>query len=262
MLKCSIGIIGYNEEQNISSLLERVLRQDCSLVQIEEIIVVASGCTDKTVPIAKEYEKKDSRVFVIEEEKRTGKWNAINLFIQKAKTELLVMISADVLPQKDTVEKLVAPFQDPEIGMTAVHSVPTNDPSTFMGLLVQFYWNLFHEVCLITPKTGEMVGFRKVINAIPPNAVDEPCIEFFVKKKGLESIYIPNAMVQNKGPETIREFLRQRRRIWWGYFHFVKSTNDEFRFISPSFFTMIGLIIKTTKWSIRMITHVPLFIAL
>src|SRR5579863_3055303 len=48
---CSIGIMAYNEEANIASTLQAVLAQTGPSIIINEVIVVASGCTDRTVPI-------------------------------------------------------------------------------------------------------------------------------------------------------------------------------------------------------------------
>ena len=43
---CSIGICVYNEEKNIGQLLESILRQKLKKVQIDEILLIASGSTD------------------------------------------------------------------------------------------------------------------------------------------------------------------------------------------------------------------------
>ncbi len=49
MLRCSVGITAYNEQDNIGPLLEAMIDQHLHDVEICEIIVVASGCTDNTV---------------------------------------------------------------------------------------------------------------------------------------------------------------------------------------------------------------------
>ena len=52
---CSVGVTAYNEEENIRHLLEALLDQHVHEVEIAEIIVVASACTDQTVPIVREF---------------------------------------------------------------------------------------------------------------------------------------------------------------------------------------------------------------
>ena len=54
-LVCSIGVTAYNEEQNIGNLLEALIEQHLHRVEIAEIIVVASACTDRTVPIVQQF---------------------------------------------------------------------------------------------------------------------------------------------------------------------------------------------------------------
>ena len=54
-LSCSIGVMAYNEERNIGRLLTALLAQQTSKCQIDEILVLASGCTDSTVDIVSGY---------------------------------------------------------------------------------------------------------------------------------------------------------------------------------------------------------------
>ena len=57
----------------------------------------------------------------------------MNLFLRDAACDVLILSSADLLPSEDAIERLVSPFADPEIGMTACRPEPLNDPATFMG---------------------------------------------------------------------------------------------------------------------------------
>jgi len=61
-IRCSLGIIAHNDEQNIASLLQAMLDQHLKQVEITEIIVIASGCTDDTIPIIEDYQRRDSRI--------------------------------------------------------------------------------------------------------------------------------------------------------------------------------------------------------
>src|SRR5579884_1744481 len=67
---CSVGIMAYNEEANIARTIHAVLSQKGPSMRIEEIIVVASGCTDRTVPIVSEIAMKEPRVHLCIQEKR------------------------------------------------------------------------------------------------------------------------------------------------------------------------------------------------
>jgi glycosyltransferase involved in cell wall biosynthesis len=57
-----MGIMAHNEEANIGRLLEAVLTQRMKHVMVTEIVVVASGCTDKTEEIVRKWAKRDARI--------------------------------------------------------------------------------------------------------------------------------------------------------------------------------------------------------
>jgi cellulose synthase/poly-beta-1,6-N-acetylglucosamine synthase-like glycosyltransferase len=223
-MKCSLGIFAYNEEKNIGRLLKAILNQELNQVEIEEILIIGDGCTDKTIPIAKRFAEKDKRIKIFAPQKRLGKAGAVNLFLRKAKNNILVMESGDTLPKKNTMENLVRPFFDQKVGMTGARPVPVDNPKTFLGFVSHLLWELHHQISLKNPKMGEMVAFRKVFEKIPQTAVDEAYIEGLLKSKGYKVIYAPEAVVYNKGPETVSDFLRQRRRIYWGHLLLKEST--------------------------------------
>jgi len=248
-MKCSLGIFAHNEEKNIGKLLEAILNQKLNQVEIEEIFVVGDGCTDRTIPIAEEWAKRDQRIKVIDKEKREGKFSIVNLFLAEAKNDILVMESGDTLPEKNTVENLVKPFSNPTVGMVGVRPVPVDNPKTFMGYTAHLLWELHHQISLRNPKMGEMVAFRKIIKEIPPTAVDEAYIEGFIKNQGYKIIYQPDAIVYNKGPETISDFLRQRRRIYWGHLHLKDKTGYKVSTLNP--LKTFSLIFKNFKFSFR-----------
>lgn len=218
MIPCTIGITAHNEEANIGKLLQRILDQKLVTVEPREIIVVASGCTDNTEAIVRQFEQQDARVRLLSQEKREGKASAINLILRDLSEKVVVICSADLLPAFDAIEQLVSPFADPEIGMTSCRPVPVNDPNTFMGFAAHMLWNLHHEINLRSFKAGEMIAFRKIFERIPyKTSVDEASIEPVIRAQGYRVRYVADAIVANKGPETVADFLRQRRRIYSGH---------------------------------------------
>jgi glycosyltransferase involved in cell wall biosynthesis len=127
-IRCSVGITAYNEEANIGRLLQAILDQRLYDVEITEIIVVASGCTDRTEEIVREYVDKDPRVQLHVQEKREGKTSAVNVFLAHAREKILVLESGDTLPNEDTIGRMVTMFRDPAVGMTGAQKVAVNTP--------------------------------------------------------------------------------------------------------------------------------------
>lgn len=216
---CTVGIFAHNEESNIGQLLQIMLDQQLDTVFISEMIVVSSGSTDATEEIVREFAARDGRIRLLVQPEREGKASAINLFLKHQTERVLVICSADLQPQPDAIEKLVAPFADPEMGMTSSRPVPVNDPNTFMGFAAHLLWGLHHEINLRGGfKAGEMIAFIKIFERIPYNtSVDEASIEPVIRGQGYKVRYIPEAIVYNKGPDTVEDFLRQRRRIYSGH---------------------------------------------
>jgi len=243
LIECSIGIMAYNEEANIGHTLEAVLAQRGPSICIKEVIVVASGCTDRTVPIVAEMAKQETRIRLCVQEKREGKASAINLFLKQASSPVVVLIGADVIPETLAIEYLCAPFKDAKIGMVGGRPVPVNDPATFMGHAVHLLWRLHDRVARISPKLGEVIAFRNVISGIPTDsAVDEISIQALISQLGYRLIYQPDCVVYNKGPVTVHDFLKQRRRIYAGHLKVLKQQKYEAATMkaSPIFRQLIG----------------------
>ena len=261
MITCSVGIMAYNEEQNIAQLLEAGQKQKLNTAKISEIIVVASGCTDKTAYIVKNFSFNDSRIKLLIQEKREGKSSAINYYLKNAQGDVIILESADTIPEEDTMEKLVLPFQDSKIGMTGAHPIPLNNPATFMGFAAHLLWQLHHHVALNEPKMGEMVAFRNIVRNIPENsAVDEASIEAEIIKNGYQVAYVPEAIIKNKGSETIADFIRQRRRIHSG--HLWLKDNFDHQVSTMDGIKIFHLLIDNFNWSIKEILFTPCVIAM
>lgn len=241
-VRCSVGIAAYNDEANIGKLLAVLLAQELCSVEITEIIVVASGCTDRTVPIAEGYAAQDPRIRVIAQENREGKTSAMNLFLQLAREEVCVWESADTLPGKDSIENLCKLFADPKVGMTGAQKIPVNVPEHIVGYMSHLRLQMEHQLCLEIPRTGELIAFRRVFSRLPPDvAMDEAFVEALVIRRGLEVHYAPDAVVYNMGPETLGEFIMQRRRNYAGHLHLVHKYGYRVSSLETSRVLRIGL---------------------
>lgn len=241
-LRCSVGIAAYNDEANIRKLLEAMLSQELETVEIAEIIIVASGCTDCTIPIIDEYTGKDPRIQLIVQGEREGKTSAMNVFLQTAREDICVWESADTLPGKNSIENLVKLFADPCVGMTGAQKIPTNVPEHIVGYMSHLRLQMEHQLCLEIPRTGELIAFRKVFNRLPPDvAMDEAFVEALVIRRGLEVRYAPDAVVYNMGPETLGEFIMQRRRNYAGHLHLVHKYGYRVSSLETSRVLRIGL---------------------
>ena len=249
-MNISLGIMAHNEEANIAQLLQALLTQQFVAARLKEIFVIASGCTDRTEHIAQEFLIKDQRIKLLIQTHREGKASAINLFLSKATGDIFILESADTIPEKGTLDKLVAPFKDDSVGMTGSHPVPVNYEDTFIGFSVNLMWRLHHKIALITPKLGELVAFRSFVKKIPADtAVDEASIEAIVRNAGYKLCYVPDAIVRNKGPENIKDFLRQRRRIAAGHKHLMIEERYEVSTMDPK--NILKILLQEHAWGFK-----------
>jgi cellulose synthase/poly-beta-1,6-N-acetylglucosamine synthase-like glycosyltransferase len=242
--------MAYNEEPNIGRMLEALVSQRTAKVTLSEIVVVASGCTDRTESIVREWARRDERVRLMVQPRREGKASAINQFLPQAGEKIVVLCGADLLPDAGAIEELVAPFADPEVGMTTGRPVPVNDPGTFMGFAAHMLYDMFHEVNLRGFKTGELIAFRKIFERIPYHtSVDDASIEPVIRGQGYEVRYVPTAVVHNKGPLTVADFLRQRRRIYAGHLGLHHALG--YRVSTFSGWKVLGIFLRNLGWRPR-----------
>ena len=214
-LNVSICIPAYNEGKNIKTILNALRKQITKRIVINKIVVVSSGSTDDTESKVREFSDKYPNFYLIRQQERNGKASAINSFLQEVDDEIVVIESADTIPQSDTIEKLCRPFlRDKKIGMTGGAPIPVNDPNTFLGYIIHAWWWFHRNI----PRFGEIIAFRNVIGKLSPTtAVDEAYIQAKLAQRNYKLVHIDEARVKNKGPETVSDLIKQRRRIFNGH---------------------------------------------
>jgi len=229
----TVGICAFNEDKNIGQLLEKVLHEQ-ELSSESEVLIVCSGCTDNTVKIAQDYARKDHRVSVFIEEKRTGKASAVNQILQNARGNNVIFISADTLPYRNCFSNLTSKMQDPKAGIVCGKPIPVKDQRSLVSSLVQALW-LFHDhvftklndAGLARHATEVFCIRRNIVHRIPPETVnDDAYIAVTAKKKGWLIKYEPRASVSISGPKTLSDFIKQRRRIIFGHYQIRKLTGE------------------------------------
>ncbi len=223
-LNVSIGVFVYNEEKNIENLLHSLLKQKVKRTKIDEILVVSSGSTDRTNELVNTLSKKSKIIKLIAQERREGKASAINLFLSKAKNNLVIVESGDIIPKEDCIENLFSPFlSDDKLGLTGAKSIPTNDKNTCIGYIVHYWWWMHNEL----PRFGEMIAFRKDLapQISPKTAVDEAAIEAIVTNRGYKKLQVSGAIINNHGAEKFKDLIKQRKRVYIGHLLLKKENN-------------------------------------
>jgi cellulose synthase/poly-beta-1,6-N-acetylglucosamine synthase-like glycosyltransferase len=239
--KVVIGVCAYNEENNIGNILHNlVVEQD--LPKNCKVLVVCSGCTDKTPLMVKEFGKRDERIEAVIEGSRKGKANALNTIFKRAKEsfDVLVLANADALPAHGSVTKLLSSLATSEVGAVFARPVPFKDSRGICYGIVNVIWRLHHVISLRQePKlSAELCAIRtSCLEEIPENvATDEPYVQLAIRRQGYDILYVPEALVYIRCPTNIIDLIKQRRRILFGHSQLQKATNFK---VSTSSFTNV-----------------------
>ena len=214
--RCAVGVMAHDEAPTIRAALDAILTQSVTTAEIADVVVVSSGSTDSTNDIVLTIAARDPRVHLIVQPERRGKIDAVNHFLAHYPADLYVLCNADVILERGALEALLAPLEDPRVGMSGGRVVPRVNRGHgrgFFDFANHALWEIHHLVVLEQPKMGEAVAFRPFVRAIPSDLVaDEAYLEATAHALGLRVVYVPDAVLSAGCPTTFAEYLEIRRR--------------------------------------------------
>jgi cellulose synthase/poly-beta-1,6-N-acetylglucosamine synthase-like glycosyltransferase len=201
-----------------------------------EIIVVASGCTDRTVDVVKQHMNGSTEIELIEEDKRLGKASALNKAFEASTGDYIALIPADVEPAHDALYNLLIPFRDGKV--SAVSGQPMQNPQKvsgdFSGYLAKMTYRLWGKLMgklndrgQMAHCSGEFMAVRSDVKTVIPDgcAADDSYIAIVAKKKG-KIKFAPKAVCYNLLPSNLVDYINQRRRWLYGHFQTKKITGE------------------------------------
>lgn len=127
-VKISVGVVAWNEESSIALALESILKQSIfrsskSLDCETELIVIANGCTDRTVEVTDDYLKKARcefpeggpvrlRLEVVPEAGFANAWNLLTHTYSRTDADFIYFVNADIIiDQTDAFELMLRRLQ-------------------------------------------------------------------------------------------------------------------------------------------------------
>ncbi len=145
-LTVTIGIPAYNEEANIKNMLESVLKQKEESFILERILVVLDGCTDNTLKIVISIAKKDKRIKIINDGKRTGKATRLNKILEMNKSDFIFFIDADIALERNIeLEEMILEFiNNKKVNVVAGYQIPTH-ANSFMEKISNSAFKLWYD---------------------------------------------------------------------------------------------------------------------
>lgn len=167
----------------------------------------------------------DPRLIVSFRAEREGKARAYNrVLAHLTSSPLVFLVSADVGVDPSVFGHMMAHFHDPRLGVAVPRVQPSNS-GTMATRVARVLWDL-HDVQLgALPSDsqnvhgGEFVAIRgELLTPFPENLINDDaylCVQAI--KRGFRLRYAREVVVQNEVPRSLRELLRQRRRVNYGH---------------------------------------------
>lgn len=188
-----------------------------------DILVVDSASTDNTVELTKSFleSHKDFPLRLLVQSKREGKASALNYCRSFCKGDIIVLTDADVLFNKDTLEKLVSGFENPSVGAISGKVIIANASKSTSTGFEKSYRDIFDKIRSgesnmdSTPIfNGPVSAFRKelMVELNPLTIADDTELSMNVREKGWKAIYEPLALAFEYSPTNFKSKNKQKIR--------------------------------------------------
>jgi glycosyltransferase involved in cell wall biosynthesis len=223
--RISIGIISYNEEKNIITLLNSIKCQYLGKFFIKEIII-SDDSNDNTPFLIEKFIKKNPQISIrlFHYNKRRGAYAGWNEIFKNATGDYLILYDADVILAEQTTYNLVNAFSRDTVGLCASNPQPLAFSSIY-GRATKFITNWLQNIRKYGLTQFTVMGRGLAIKAdlakkiiIPENII---AIDYYLQIKVLELdkqvVYVKNAIIYFKTPENLDDFLSQVLRANFGH---------------------------------------------
>ncbi len=215
----SVVIPAYQAEETIGPCVQALSQQTVPRDRYE-IIVVDDGSTDRTAEVARQAGA--DRVLTIP---HGGPSAARNAGVEAAQGEIVLFTDADCEPWPDWLERMTAPFADPEV--MGAKGVYRTRQRSLIARLVQLEYEFRYERMARLPSIDFIdtyaAAYRRDLflryggfaTDIPIPSVEDIDLSFRLAQAGYRLVFVPDARVWHTHPATLRAYLA--RKIRYGF---------------------------------------------
>jgi cellulose synthase/poly-beta-1,6-N-acetylglucosamine synthase-like glycosyltransferase len=209
----SLIVAAYDEEEVIEAKVANALALEYPRERLQ-VIVASDGSGDDTAERARA-----AGADLVLELPRGGKVAAQNAAAERASGEILAFSDANSLWRPDALRRLVEPFADPEVGYVCGQVRFLDEGG---GNLEGAYWRyemavreMESSLAGITAGNGAIYAVRAdSYLPLAPSGSHDLSFPFKLAKRGLRSLYVPEARAEEKMVPTLEgEFARKRRMM-------------------------------------------------
>jgi cellulose synthase/poly-beta-1,6-N-acetylglucosamine synthase-like glycosyltransferase len=230
--KISIVIPAYNEEKVIVNTIEGLLE---TKYPHKEIIFVDDGSTDSTLAIATRYKEK---IRILHKE-NGGKATALNYGMVYAKGEIIVIVDADTIIGRNSLKEIVKGFEVNEHVAAVAGNIKVRNRMNWITKCqaleyitgIQIIRRAFDVFGAITIVPGALGAFRKSFLVEAGAYGKDTIVEDFdqtikLLKAGLITQGSSKATAYTEAPNTLKDFVAQRKRWYRGNIQVLKRHSD------------------------------------
>lgn len=222
------GVVAFNEEHRLASAVQSLLEQKLPPgIRWRAIWIVASGCTDGTPRVAESLSARHPEVRTMVQPERRGKASALGDILRAARGDFLVLLNADAVAGPGAVSALLAAAEP----LAAPYAVmgrpePAALPRGSIGRSLHLLWSLHHRLHedMFAAEEGTHLSDELLLlptsdlPPLPEDIVNDGAfIGAWLKTRGGQLVYCPDARVAIEVPSDLGDHLRQRRRILFGH---------------------------------------------
>lgn len=237
--KISIIVPAYNEEKVIAHTIEGLLE---TKYPKKEIIFVDDGSSDRTLEIAMQYKDK---IKVLHKE-NGGKASALNYGLVYATGEIIVIQDADTIIGRHSLKEIVKGFEVNEHVAAVAGNIKVRNRVNVLTKCqaleyitgIQIVRRAFDVFGSITIVPGALGAFKKSFLSESGSYGKETIVEDFdqtikLLKAGLITQGSSKATAYTEAPDTLHDFIAQRKRWYRGNIQVLKRHSDAL--INPRF---------------------------
>lgn len=217
----SIVIVAHGESRTLPAKI-RSLLNSAGADRIREILIGSDGSTDNTVQVVTALNEPKVRVFDFRE--RRGKPSVLNDLVPMCQSELVLLADARQLFDPNCIDRLIAHFADPTVGVVSGELVLRSDINQSTAAAgIGFYWRYEKFIRRsesqgrgVPGATGACYMLRKeLFQPIPPATIlDDVVIPMQAVARGYRCLFEPTALVFDEPSKSTRhESIRKRRTI-------------------------------------------------
>ena len=213
----ALCLCAYNEEKVIRAKVENMLALRATYPDLE-ILVYVDAASDRTAEILGQYRP---AIRLVVSPHRMGKTHGMNMLVGMTKAECVVFSDANVMFAPDAIEKLLAPFADPEIALVCGHLRYGADGDNMTAATGSLYWRLEEQIKRLESASGSVIGadgsifaLRRASHRAPPDdLIDDMFVSLSILCDGGRVVRAADAYAAEESVSQPQEEFRRKVRI-------------------------------------------------